>query len=53
VMVETLTFTEEGGQTRLTSVCVYDDQATRDGMIAHGMEAGARESWDRLAEAVR
>ena len=52
VLVETLTFTEADGRTTLTSVCACSDQVARDAMIAHGMEAGARESWDRLAEAV-
>lgn len=48
VLVETLTFTEEGGKTTLTSTSVFDTVEERDGMLSTGMEHGARESLDRL-----
>jgi uncharacterized protein YndB with AHSA1/START domain len=50
VSVETLTLVEEGGKTRLISTSVYASAADRDGHVASGMESGARESYDRLAE---
>lgn len=50
ILVETITFTESDGKTTLTTVSVFDTQEDRDGMLASGMEAGANESLDRLAE---
>jgi uncharacterized protein YndB with AHSA1/START domain len=50
VAVETLTFTEEGGKTRLTSTMLFDTVADRDGMLQSGMEEGAAETMDRLAQ---
>lgn len=49
VCVETLQLTEEGGKTTVTSVTRFDNKEDRDGMIASGMETGARESYDALA----
>jgi uncharacterized protein YndB with AHSA1/START domain len=49
VSVETLTFTEEGGKTTLTSTIVFDSVEDRDGMLSSGMEQGAKESLDHLA----
>ncbi len=48
--VETLTFTEEEGKTRLTSTMLFDTVEDRDGMLQSGMEEGAAETMDRLAE---
>jgi uncharacterized protein YndB with AHSA1/START domain len=39
-----------GGRTRLTSRSVFQTIEDRDGMVASGMESGARESLDRLSE---
>ena len=48
MIVETLEFTEEGGRTTLTSTSLFDSQEARDGMLATGMEHGARQSMDHL-----
>jgi uncharacterized protein YndB with AHSA1/START domain len=48
--LETHTFTEAGGKTTLTSVARFDSVESRDGALASGMEKGAAETWDRLAE---
>jgi uncharacterized protein YndB with AHSA1/START domain len=48
--IETMTFTEQGGKTTLTVRSLYPSVEVRDGIVASGMEAGARETWDRLEE---
>lgn len=48
--IETLIFTEQDGKTTLTNTSLYPSVEVRDGMIASGMEAGARETLDRLEE---
>jgi uncharacterized protein YndB with AHSA1/START domain len=53
ISVETLTFTDEAGKTRLTALSRFDSREDRDGMLQSGMEDGARETWDRLAEYVK
>ena len=50
VSVETLEFEELDGRTRLISTTVFDSTEDRDGMLQSGMEAGAKESMDKLAE---
>ena len=50
VSVETMTLTEENGQTTVTSTSVFDSVEQRDGMLESGMETGAAETYDRLAE---
>ena len=50
VAVETLTFEEQGGKTKLTNTILYASAEDRDGHFNSGMEPGARESMDRLAE---
>lgn len=50
ILLETVTLTEEAGQTTLTDALVFQSIADRDGMITSGMESGAAESWDRLSE---
>jgi uncharacterized protein YndB with AHSA1/START domain len=51
VALETLTFDEQDGKTTLTNTMLFDSVEERDGMLqSGGMEAGAAESWDRLAE---
>jgi len=50
VMMETITFEDLGdGRTRLVDLGVFQSVEDRDGMVASGMESGARESMDRLA----
>ncbi|WP_426503604.1 SRPBCC family protein [Dactylosporangium sp. McL0621] len=46
--VVTVTFTETGGRTRMEMLCEYDDEETRDSVIASGMESGMQESLDHL-----
>jgi uncharacterized protein YndB with AHSA1/START domain len=48
--VVTVTFTEEAGRTTVTSVGLYPTKEIRDTVLGSGMEAGAAESLDRLAE---
>lgn len=43
-------FTLSDGRTTLTTRSVFDTKADRDGMLQSGMESGAAETWDRLAE---
>jgi uncharacterized protein YndB with AHSA1/START domain len=50
VMLETMTLEDLGGRTRLTTTSVFQSVEDRDGMLASGMEQGATESMDRLAE---
>lgn len=50
VSVETLTLVETDGKTTLTVRSVFDTAEERDAMLQSGMEAGARETWERLAE---
>ncbi|ONM46478.1 SRPBCC family protein [Nocardia donostiensis] len=51
VALETLTFTELApGQTRLETLSVVADFATRDGMLASGMSTGVEEGYDKLDE---
>lgn len=49
--VETITFEQQPeGKTLLTATVLHSSVANRDGHVASGMEAGATESHDRLAE---
>jgi uncharacterized protein YndB with AHSA1/START domain len=48
--LETYTFTEADGKTTLVAVGHFDSIESRDAAIASGMEKGAAETWDRLAE---
>jgi uncharacterized protein YndB with AHSA1/START domain len=50
VLLDTATFEELDGETRLTTRSVFQSVEDRDGMLESGMEAGATESFDRLAE---
>lgn len=51
VSVDTLTLDDLGdSKTKLTTHSLFDSKEDRDGMLQTGMEAGAAESWDRLAE---
>lgn len=50
VLLETATFEEFEGKTKLTQQSVFQSIEDRDGMVQSGMEKGATESMDRLAE---
>ena len=51
VLLESVTLEDiGGGRTRLRNVSVYQSLADRDAMVASGMESGATESMERLAE---
>jgi len=51
--VDTLTLEDlGGGKTKLTAHSFFDSVEDRDGMLQSGMEEGASETWDRLAELV-
>jgi uncharacterized protein YndB with AHSA1/START domain len=41
---------EQGGKTTLTATVLYPSQEVRDAVIQSGMEHGAAESYDKLAE---
>lgn len=51
--LNTLTLTEEGGKTTITTVVVYPSKEVRAEVIATGMEDGWAESYDRLDEELR
>ncbi len=51
ISVDSATFEElPGGKTKLTVTSRFTSVEDRDGMLASGMERGANETWDRLAE---
>ncbi len=50
VVVDSLVFEDLGGKTKLTATSLFASKEARDGMMESGMEEGATESWDRLAE---
>jgi uncharacterized protein YndB with AHSA1/START domain len=52
VHLETATFEEHGGGTRLVLTASYPTVEARDAMVDSGMESGARETLDRLDELV-
>lgn len=53
VLLETLTFEEAEGGTRVTSRAVFQSLEARDGMLRTGAERGAAETWDRLEELLK
>lgn len=50
VLVETLTFEDLNGKTRLTVTGSYQSVEDRDGILQSGMEEGANESYAQLDE---
>ncbi|MDQ3660412.1 MAG: SRPBCC family protein [Actinomycetota bacterium] len=50
VSVETMTLEEHDGRTTFTATSVYSTVEERDGMLQSGMEAGAKETMERLDE---
>jgi uncharacterized protein YndB with AHSA1/START domain len=53
VLLETVTFDEHDGKTTVRDSSVFQSIEDRDGMIQHGMEGGAAESWDRFEEILK
>lgn len=51
--VETMTLTEYGGKTTLAVTVRHETTEARDGHLNSGMEGGAGESYDRLAELLK
>jgi len=49
-LLETITLEEVDGRTRMVDQSVFQSVADRDGMVASGMEEGAVDMMDRLAE---
>ena len=50
VSLETATYEDLGGRTRLRTRSVFPSVEARDGMLASGMEHGVNDSYDKLAE---
>jgi uncharacterized protein YndB with AHSA1/START domain len=50
--LETLTFEEHDGKTRVRANSVFQSVEDRDGMVQSGMERGANESMDKLEELI-
>jgi uncharacterized protein YndB with AHSA1/START domain len=50
VMVDTLTLSEEDDKTTLTVISRFASREERDTMVESGLEDGAAEMWERLAE---
>jgi len=50
VALQTATFEALGNKTRLVAHLVFESVMDRDGMVASGMQEGADESMERLAE---
>jgi uncharacterized protein YndB with AHSA1/START domain len=48
--IVTAVWVEEGGRTTMTATILYASQEVRDAVINSGMEHGAAESYDKLAE---
>jgi uncharacterized protein YndB with AHSA1/START domain len=50
VMLDTLTLHEADGKTTLTVISRFASRQDRDRMLESGLEGGAAEMWERLAE---
>ena len=50
VALQTATFNDRGGSTLVRTVSAFQSVEDRDAMVASGMERGARDSGERLAE---
>ena len=53
VLLETATFEEQDGKTKLTGQSVFQSVEDRDGMVSSGMESGMNEGMDRLDELLK
>lgn len=51
--INTMTFSEENGKTKLTTRVLYGSKEIRDAVIRTGMEHGAGETYDRLEDHLR
>jgi uncharacterized protein YndB with AHSA1/START domain len=52
-LLETVTFEEHDCKTKCTDRTVFQTVEDRDGMLKSGMEEGAAETMDRLAELLK
>jgi len=52
-LIQTAIFEDLGTRTKVTSAAAYASVEDLDGMVASGMESGATESWERLAELLK
>lgn len=50
VCLETMTFTDLGGRTRLVGTSTFESTEARDMMLASGMEVGVNEGFEQLDE---
>jgi uncharacterized protein YndB with AHSA1/START domain len=50
IVVETATFEDLGGRTKVTTRSLFHTTEERDGMLSSGMESGLNESYERLDE---
>lgn len=50
VALQTATFEDLGGKTKVVAQIVFQSVMDRDGMVASGMQTGADESMERLSE---
>jgi uncharacterized protein YndB with AHSA1/START domain len=50
VSLDTATFEDHGGQTRVVAQSVFQSLEARDGMAASGMEIGINEGYERMNE---
>jgi len=50
VMLDTITFEDQNGKTKLTEQAVFQSVGDRDGMLATGMEEGSAQTMDRFAD---
>ena len=48
--LNTMVLTEDGGKTTIAVTVLYESKEIRDAVIQSGMEGGAAETYDRLAE---
>ncbi|MEV0270436.1 MAG: SRPBCC family protein [Hamadaea sp.] len=48
IATDTMVLTEQDGKTLVTTTSMFTSQEDRDGMIASGMETGARQSYEAL-----
>jgi uncharacterized protein YndB with AHSA1/START domain len=53
IILETVTFEEYDGKTKLTVKSLFQTVEDRDGMLKSGMEKGATETMDRFAELLK
>ncbi len=52
-IIETVLFTERAGKTTLISTGLYPSRDVRDAVLKAGLENGTRETYGRLADALR